>query len=217
MRRILSIAVALFLCFTLLYAWAASRGWTDEAAWSQWLRGASQGSAGRAGAAGLVVGLLAADLVLPVPSSVVMTLSGTFLGFAAGSLASFAGAMISALLGYALCRRFGRPMFERLTGPGEFDRVERFLRDYGSWAIVLSRSVPMLTEVMSCLAGLGGMNLPRFAALAAAGTLPICLVYAWAGAAGSDPAGVGWAVVLAFAIPALGFGFLRLAARRRER
>jgi uncharacterized membrane protein YdjX (TVP38/TMEM64 family) len=68
----------------------------------------------------------------------------------------------------------------------------------------------MLTEIVSCLAGLAGMPAGLFTLLSAAGTLPLCWVYAWAGARAEDPTGMGVAVALAFALPAAGWGIFRL-------
>jgi uncharacterized membrane protein YdjX (TVP38/TMEM64 family) len=145
-----------------------------------------------------------------------MTLSGFFLGWVAGALVAFAGAMGSAVLGFGFCRVFGQPMFRRLSGAGETDRIRSWLERYGAWAIVLSRSVPMLTETMSCLAGLSVLPWRRFLAWSTLGTAPICVVYAWAGARARDPAGIGWAVLLAFVVPGVGFALVRAAERRKS-
>jgi membrane protein DedA with SNARE-associated domain len=92
--------------------------------------------------------------------------------------------------------------------------VSAFLERHGAWAILLSRSVPMLTEIVSGLAGLSRMRFPLFLALSAAGTLPICAVYAWAGARADALADWRVAVAVAFLIPAAGFGVIRLRHRR---
>ena len=152
--------------------------------------------------------LLTADLVLPIPSSIVMTLSGAFLGCLAGTAASFIGAMGSALLAFGLCRRYGQRAFEHMIAPPDAARIERFFQRHGAWGILLSRSVPMLTEVVSCMAGLSRLPWPHFVLLSAAGTLPVCLVYAWAGSHGAHT-GTGWALLIAFALPALALAILR--------
>ena len=214
MKAIASIVAALLVIFTLLYAAAEKAGWTDEARISQAFEHVRASRGGTATAAAAIASLLTLDLFLPVPSSVVMTLSGALLGWTAGTAVSFAGAMGSALLGFGLCRRLGRPAFERLVGAADAARVERFFEDWGTWGILLSRSVPMLTEVVSCAAGLTRLPFRLFVTLTAAGTLPLCAVYAWAGNK-SLRAGAGWAVLLAFAAPAVGFAVLRLRRRRR--
>lgn len=192
---------------TLLYAVAASQGWTDAARYEALISQARGGGAWIAGA--LVAGLLAVDLLLPVPSSVLMTLAGTLLGPWRGAVTSFLGAMAGALIGFGLCRGFGRGVFERVVGERDAEQVERVMERYGVWAVLLSRSVPMLTEAVSCLAGLSRLRAATFVALAAAGTAPLCLVYAWAGYRAGSVAGQGWAVLLAFILPAAGFALVR--------
>jgi uncharacterized membrane protein YdjX (TVP38/TMEM64 family) len=49
-------------------------------------------------------GLLASDILLPIPSSVVGTILGARLGFAAGFLATFAGLMTGQVIAYAASR-----------------------------------------------------------------------------------------------------------------
>ena len=216
MKWLWRIALALFLVFTLLFLLAERMGWMTGAAVGGWIEAVRASRGGRWLAAALVIGLLSGDLLLPVPSSVVMTLSGSALGWAAGTAAAFAGAMGSALLGFGLCRRYSRPAFRRLVGPEEEARADGFMRRYGAWAILLSRSVPMLTEVVSCAAGLSGLSWRAFTLLSATGTLPLCGIYAWAGSRGVQ-SGFGWALWLAFILPALGFTVLRLFRRKTKR
>ena len=209
--------IGLVVVFSVAYVAAEHAGLTTE----EYVRGLLENlrhdpaSARWVGPA--IGGLLAADLVLPVPSSVVMTLAGHFLGWLPGAAWAAGGALLSAVLGFGLCRWLGQRWFQRIVTPAEQARVERLLARYGPWVIVFSRSVPMLTEVVSCVAGLGAMSFARFLALNVAGTVPLCLVYAWAGARHGGAAGFGWAVVLAFVLPAAGYGLLRVHERRVPR
>lgn len=215
MKWFVGIAVSLAVVFALTFLLAESFGWTDQRALTAWMESIRDEYGGSQAVALVIFGLLFGDIFLPIPSSVVMTLSGYFLGFPVGTAATVTGAMASAILGFGLCRLFGRRAFVRLAGSTDTSRVERFMDRYGEWGIVLSRSVPMLTEVVSCLAGLSGMSFARFLQLSIAGTLPICLVYAWAGSTSDGtPTGIGWAVLLAFVIPGVGFGIVRLVTRQ---
>jgi len=222
LRSLAGLTVGLFALFTFTWLIAESTGVLSEAWVRQWVESLLDGSEGRDGTQGyggvtlaalLLGGLLFADLVLPVPSSVLMVLSGVLLGTVTGALVSFVGAMGSALLGFWLCRRFGRPAFARLVGDQDLPWVDAAVRDYGAWVIVLSRAVPMLTEVVSCVAGLSAMRAWTFLALAAAGTLPLCLAYAWIGAVSGDATPYGWLLLLAFVIPAVGLLLVRIARR----
>src|SRR5215211_3723481 len=55
--------------------------------------------------AGAIFSLLALDVFLPVPSSIVSTAAGVLLGFTAGSAVVWAGMMGGSLLGYAVGAR----------------------------------------------------------------------------------------------------------------
>jgi len=212
MRLLVTIVLSLFAVMTLSFLAAESLGWMDARMVTNWLQAASATRAGRAAVAATVIALLAGDLVLPVPSSVVMTLAGACLGWAGGAATGFVGAMSSALLGFSLCRRYGRRAFIRLVSAEDAARVAGVAARYGAWGILLSRGVPMLTEIVSCVAGLSTISWRAFTLLAAAGTLPLCIAYAWAGSRGMQD-GFGWVLLIALALPALGLACLRLRAR----
>lgn len=212
-RAVLGIVFGLTLLLTLTFVFAESLGMTDETWIRDTLTRISEGENGTQIAGALIGGLLAGDLVLPVPSSILMTLAGFVCGTVFGTAVSFLGAMLSALIGFHACRRWGRGAFASLVGEVDLPRMERALNDYGAVAILLSRSVPMLTEIMSCLAGLSSMSSRRFLFLSAAGTLPICAVYAWAGEQSRGDASLVWPLTLAFLLPAAGYLVVRLAKR----
>lgn len=204
MKAFISIALFLFFIFTLGFLLAEQAGYTDEQWVSEQILILQASRGGRAWAALAIAALLTLDLILPVPSSILMILSGSLLGWPTGWLVSLTGAMGSAILGFWACRRWGKSVFDRVAGPVDAGRITHFFEQHGVWAILLSRSVPMLTEVISCLAGLSAMRFRLFLAVSLAGTAPLCLVYAWAGHRALDRSAVGWAVFLAFLLPAAG-------------
>lgn len=215
-KNLASIAIGLFAAFTLTFLVAEHFGLTEEAWVREQIDAVAASGGGRAVAAAAVFLLLALDLALPVPSSIVMTLAGALLGPALGTAVASAGALASALAGYALCRRFGERVVLGVASAEDRARVERFMDRYGSFAIVLSRPVPMLTEIVSCVAGLTGVPFRRFLALSIAGTVPISAVYAWAGARAGGAAGLGWPLLIAIVLPAAGLAAVRWWAPRRD-
>jgi uncharacterized membrane protein YdjX (TVP38/TMEM64 family) len=116
MKRVAALILGLALGLALVFVLADAAGWTAPERFEELAAGARSSPGGRTAAAFMIAGLLAGDLVLPVPSSILMTLSGALLGVGLGAAVSFAGAMASALIGYGLCRRFGRTAFRRLAG-----------------------------------------------------------------------------------------------------
>jgi uncharacterized membrane protein YdjX (TVP38/TMEM64 family) len=122
-------------------------------------------------------GLLAADALLPVPSSVVMTLNGTVFGVAAGTLVSLLGATASAAIAFAVGTRFtgdvGRPF-----GPA--------MARHGAVVVAVTRPLPIAAELAAATAGATGMPLRRFLPAAACGATVTSFVYALAGRAVVD-------------------------------
>ena len=131
-----------------------------------------------------VMGLLIADLFLPIPGTPLMSAAGYVYGIWIGGLVSSAGSFLSGLLAYGLCRQFGPGAALRLTGPAELARFQQIFARRGAWLVALSRWLPVLPEVIACLAGLLGMPFRTFAAALACGALPMGFAYAAIGAAG---------------------------------
>jgi uncharacterized membrane protein YdjX (TVP38/TMEM64 family) len=70
-------------------------------------------------------------------------------------------------------------------------------------AILLSRPLPVVMETLSIAAGLGDMKRSAFLSASTLGTLPICFVYAYAGAFSLRGGSLVPALIAAVAIPAL--------------
>jgi len=182
--------------------------------WSAWplLTDPSPVMRGAGVAAALLgVGLLTADVFLPVPSSVVMVAHGALFGLLPGAALSLVGGVSATVVGFALGRR-GRPVLERVTTPAQRIRADRLLERWGPWAVVFSRAVPVLAETVAVLAGTSRMRWSVLIWAGAAGTAVPALLYAGAGA-GADTA---MSLLLAFGV-ALGFSGLLVAAGGRLR
>lgn len=133
--------------------------------------------------AALVIGmLLTIDIVAPVPSSIVSTAGGYFLGIIGGTLISLAGMTISCLIGYWIGAKFGRPAALRFVDTKEISGFESLQKKYGDWIIIISRSVPLLAETSVLFAGIGRMKISRFIFMITISNLSISMVYAAVGA-----------------------------------
>lgn len=136
-------------------------------------------------AAVLGVGLLFADVLLPVPSSLVMVAHGALFGVLGGTVLSLVGSVGASLFGFAIGRR-GGPLLRRITTPEERARADSFLRQWGALAVCLSRPLPLLAETVAIMAGTSGLGWGRMALAALLGSLPPALLYALTGAAVAD-------------------------------
>jgi uncharacterized membrane protein YdjX (TVP38/TMEM64 family) len=142
---------------------------------STWLGGASMLTAL------LGIGLLAADVILPVPSSVVMVANGALFGVIGGTLLSVGGSTGAALIGFSIGRR-GGPLMARLVPPKERARADHLLSRWGGLAMVVTRPVPLLAETVAIMAGTSPLGWRQAALASFIGSLPPALLYALTGA-----------------------------------
>jgi uncharacterized membrane protein YdjX (TVP38/TMEM64 family) len=161
----------------------------------------------------LVVALLAGDVVLPVPSSIVATLSGATLGFAVGTAVNLAGLVAGCAVAYGIGRWARAPVVARLVGAGEAARLDGLASRHGDWALVLARPVPVLAEASTLLAGAAAMPVVRYFAVTTAANLGIAAVYAGVGAYAADVRSFLLAVAGAVLVPLAARFLLRLVSR----
>jgi uncharacterized membrane protein YdjX (TVP38/TMEM64 family) len=178
---------------------------------SRWLDQAGLGTAT------LIVVLLAADVALPIPSSLVMVLSGAAFGVLWGSLVALVGSIVGEWIGFELVRRYGRGVSKGIVGADEFERFSAFFERHGILAVMLTRPLPVVMETMSLVAGLSTMSRRAFLGASLAGTAPIVVVYAYAGAVSREIDSIVPAVVILIAVAACGYAWYRARFAQAER
>lgn len=125
--------------------------------------------------------LLTLDVVLPIPSSLLMVANGALLGALWGSVASLASSTLAGLLAFWIGRK-GSGVVSRFVRADELDRADRFFRRWGGAAVVLSRPIPIIAEAVGAVAGMTALSWKRFAVALVMGNVPIAVLYALAGA-----------------------------------
>ena len=131
---------------------------------------------------GVLGGLLATDLLLPIPSSLISTAAGYLLGLWAGSAVTWTGMTAACLIGYLLGATAGREVTRRFVGEEELQRASRAHGRFGDWVIVIFRAVPVLAEASVLFAGVARMPFGRFVLLTTLANLGIALTYSAVGA-----------------------------------
>jgi len=177
--------------------------------WAAWLAGYSQW----AWAAGTIV--LASDLLLPIPATAAMAALGFVYGPLWGGLISTAGGFLGGVLGYGLCRSFGRPLALRLLGPRDLEQGERLFASSGGWLVALSRWLPVFPEVIACMAGLLRMPLWPFLIALLCGTAPLGFTFAAIGHSGAEHPIL--AIVLSALVPPILWLVVQPYVRARQR
>lgn len=151
-------------------------------------------------------GLLAADVLLPIPSSIVGTMLGARLGFGAGLTAAFAGMMTGQCAAYLLSRLF-------------------FLHRHGCdlppaptlAALFLSRPVPVLAEAVAVAAGAARLSWPQFLLACASGNLIYAAALALNGSRFMPGAPIGAGLLLPMLLPVAAWLVWRAARQPSDR
>lgn len=156
----------------------------------RWLEPAA-GDALRFGA--LAAALLALDVLLPIPSSIIGALLGGRLGFLAGFGWALAGLCAGQILGYALGRLVPKRFASELPSAPTMA------------LIFLSRPVPVFAEAVSIAAGVERVGFARFLGAGALGNACYAGALAADGAALLPQGSVGPAMLLPMLLPVLAF------------
>ncbi len=110
----------------------------------------------------IVVALLSVDIFLPVPSSVISTVSGWRLGWLQGTLATWIGMTIGAIIGYLFALWLG-PRFAGWFCPGDdLEGMKVLMRRFGPSVLVMTRAIPVFAEASVLMAGLHQLAFKRF-------------------------------------------------------
>jgi len=147
------------------------------------------------------IALLAADLFLPIPSTIVMSSLGWLYGPNTGGLISATGLFLSACIAYQLSRHLGRRLAVRLAGEESLTGAAEWFSKAGGPCIAISRCLPVLNEAISCLAGLSGFPQRQFLTAALLGSVPTGFVFAYIGHLGRKDSSA--AIALSAIVPVL--------------
>jgi len=148
-------------------------------------------------------GLLAADVLLPIPSSIVGTLIGARLGFIPGWLWCWIGLIAGNCIGYAT----GRLLMSKLAT--SLPQTPTLL------ILFASRPVPVLAEAVTFAAGAEKMKFLPFLLVSAAGNCIYALALAGNGAALLPDALIGPGLILPMALPVIAWLIWQHLARQR--
>ena len=136
----------------------------------------------------LGIGLLLTDLLLPIPATGIMAALGNVYWVFLGTLVGTIGSAGAGVTGYFLARYLGEKVVGFLASEEEIRRFRYLFDRWGGPAIIVSRILPILPEVMSLLAGLARMSLARFLTALLLGTVPTCFLFSYLGwASRSEP------------------------------
>ncbi|HEX8697902.1 MAG TPA: SDR family NAD(P)-dependent oxidoreductase [Myxococcaceae bacterium] len=207
MSTTLKAALVLALAFASTFTLNLAFGWLAPSDIQAWLEAAAERPA--LVFAG-VVGVLAIDSVLAVPTMTTIIVGGHLLGTVLGSAAAMVGLLLAGSICYWGARLVGAT---RLVSPEAIARVQRTVGSVGPGPLLLARALPILPEVLSALAGAGRMPARRYYLWFALGNVPAAVLGSVAGSESTLDA--PWpALVVGIGLPAL-TGLALLLTRKR--
>jgi uncharacterized membrane protein YdjX (TVP38/TMEM64 family) len=169
----------------------------------------AEGHASGWASAATIGALLALDVFLPVPSSIVSTGAGVLLGFWRGAAVIWIGMTIGCAIGYAFGARAAAAA-RKLVGDDGLARAAAVMEQYGAWALVVCRPIPVLAESSVVFAGLVRTPIGPFVWLTTLSNLGIALAYAAVGAFSMQVQSFLLTFIAALALP----GIAMLAGKR---
>lgn len=170
-----------------------------ESAWSNEQFISKYGKADNAWA--YAVALMFSDLLLPIPASGIMSAIGSIYGFNFGLLINFSGSFGSGIFAYFLAKNFGQKASQKLCSPEELNEFKGYFDKYGSYAIICSRLLPILPEVLAITAGLTKMNFKKFTLSLFLGSMAVSILFTTIGVQTKNTPTSG--IVLSVVIPLL--------------
>ena len=155
--------------------------------------------------------ILSSDILLPIPSSILMIMNGFALGIIGGSVVSMLSLIASAWIGYYLGRIPRR-------NPQKIDDAQAIslLDKFGPFAIIISRPIPIFSETISLLCGYNAMPFKRYMLYMVIGSAPLAVLYSYFGSVGKDKNSFVFVIIASMLVALLAWIFIYGRARKRD-
>jgi uncharacterized membrane protein YdjX (TVP38/TMEM64 family) len=158
--------------------------------------------------------LMVAHSFVPFPAEFVAIAAGMVYGPVWGTVVTWFGAMLGALLSFGLARRCGRPLVEALVANRFSSRLDDWAANQGASTLFVSRLIPVIAfNLINYAAGLTTMRWWTFTWVTALGILPLTALMV---GLGDQMHHLGWIEWLAIVFAAITL-WLGLHVLRRSR
>jgi len=158
---------------------------------------------------GGLIALLAADILLPVPSGPLITLAGGQLGAPLTAASAWLGLMLGGLLAFAAAKRWGVALAQRFADRAELARLQGVAREHDVWLLLITRPLPILAEATVLLVGVLNTSWPRLIASLAVGNAVVATTFAALGQQAEQNEWMLVAIVLSVVVPLAGTWLVR--------
>lgn len=147
-------------------------GWIDQAGPWGWL---------------VIIVMMILHSFVPLPAEIVAVAAGASYGLVLGTLIVWVGAMLGAIVAFALARWLGQPFIERILSPKYRGKLQSWQHDAGAETLLLSRFIPIISfNLINYAAGLANVRWWTFLWTTAIGIIPITALSVFIGATMKD-------------------------------
>lgn len=161
----------------------------------------------------VAIALMVLHAFVPFPAELVAIANGMVYGPVWGTIITWFGAMLGALLSFGFARTLGRPFVGRMLSNERVKAVDDWLASHGAGALMFSRFMPVIAfNLINYAAGLTRMPWWTFTWVTGVGILPLTILMV---AMGHHIETLPWQAWLALLLAGLGLWLLthRLAGR----
>lgn len=145
--------------------------------------------------------LLVSDILLPVPATGVMAALGHVYGLWWGALFSAIGSICAGLLGYGIARFLDRKYSFMIVSSKDVKNFKIFFDSWGGYAVIISRLLPVMPELVAIMAGFARMKFNLFLSALIVGSIFVSIFFVSLGLYSNIIPGIG--IIVAILIPAL--------------
>jgi len=179
-KSALIVAISGAIIAALVFGTLLVLGVAKGADWYAWWPHVSRGelvqfirSSGHWGVA-VSIGLMVLHSFVPFPAELVAIANGMLYGPIWGTVITWVGAMLGALLSFGVARRFGRPFVGRRLTRASAQKVDDWLAVHGGGALLFSRFIPVIAfNLINYAAGLIRVSWWTFTWTTGVGILPL--------------------------------------------
>ena len=126
--------------------------------------------------------LMVLHSLVPLPSEFIAIANGIVFGFVVGAVITWIGAMLGAILAFALSRWFGRRLVEAILPARYTAAIDEWTKEQGMQALLISRFLPVVSfNLINYAAGLTSVSWWTFLWTTGLGILPLTFLMVYAG------------------------------------
>ncbi len=127
---------------------------------------------------------------IPFPAEFVAFANGMTYGPVWGTVITWSGAMLGALIAFALSRKFGRPFVEKMVARRDWHRLDDWAAKDGWQVVLVARFVPVIAfNLINYAAGLTRLTWWQFIWTTGVGILPLTILLV---VMGDNVESLGW-------------------------